>query len=416
MSSAAENRYSYGQPNLTPYRPPGWPDKIVVSKRAGTNADDIPLTDDDTLYVDYSVLNSGTASGSFYVDLYVDGTFRVRFGWFDLYANYYLWDEDYSLGSLTAGIHTVQVQIVATSETHESNRDDNTYTKMISVMPGSSPSVGSLRVTISPQEAIAAGAKWRRVGTPTWRNSDDTESGIAAGAHTVEFKAVAGWNTPDNVPVTIARNQTQTVSGWAYTQGGSLLLTSGPEEAISAGAAWRVDGGDWRMCSYVGYDYADLALGSHTVDFKAVQGWSTPGSRSFIIVNGQTTHVSGMYSRVLAPASGAVWEKKTKCSILWNSEAFRSSGKKTRVRIELWRDGLLVRRIVGATPNDGNHPWRVPNARTLPMGKGFSIRVFALNGSGDSQSNEFSIGPSDKAQDGPVRESDGVFSQEIEIP
>jgi hypothetical protein len=35
-------------PNLTPYKPSGWSDKIVVSTTTGTTIDSDPLGDDDT--------------------------------------------------------------------------------------------------------------------------------------------------------------------------------------------------------------------------------------------------------------------------------------------------------------------------------------------------------------------------------
>jgi len=72
---------------------------------------------------------------------------------------------------------------------------------------------GSLRITISPQGAIDAGAQWRRIGEQTWRNSDYTESGISIGTYVVEFRDVSDWLTPPNQTVVIARNQTTFFSG-----------------------------------------------------------------------------------------------------------------------------------------------------------------------------------------------------------
>ena len=72
---------------------------------------------------------------------------------------------------------------------------------------------GSLHVLIGPQEAIEAGAQWRRVGTSTWRNSGYTESGISVGSYTVEFKTVSDWNTPTNQSVTINNEQTTSTNG-----------------------------------------------------------------------------------------------------------------------------------------------------------------------------------------------------------
>jgi len=49
-------------PNLTPYTPAGWSDKIVVSKTTGTNTDSSPLLSTDTLYIDWAIINNGESS------------------------------------------------------------------------------------------------------------------------------------------------------------------------------------------------------------------------------------------------------------------------------------------------------------------------------------------------------------------
>ena len=72
---------------------------------------------------------------------------------------------------------------------------------------------GSLQVTISPQGAIDAGAKWRRVGTGTWQNSGCRRQGFRWVQYTVEFSDVSGWTKPANQPVTISNGQT-TTSRW----------------------------------------------------------------------------------------------------------------------------------------------------------------------------------------------------------
>jgi len=77
--------------------------------------------------------------------------------------------------------------------------------------------MGALRVTISPQGALHAGAKWRRLGTTTWHSSGVPETGIPAGAYTVEFSDVMGWIKPDNQEVTITSGQTASASG-TYVQ------------------------------------------------------------------------------------------------------------------------------------------------------------------------------------------------------
>lgn len=71
---------------------------------------------------------------------------------------------------------------------------------------------GSLRVTISPQAVLAAGAQWR-VDGGAWRNSGATVSGLSVGEHTVEFKSVRGWTKPANQTVSIEEDRTTTTGG-----------------------------------------------------------------------------------------------------------------------------------------------------------------------------------------------------------
>ena len=55
---------------------------------------------------------------------------------------------------------------------------------------------GGLRVWLEPDEAVAAGAAWRRKGASGWRESGDTEEGVPAGGLTVQFKSLEGWTAP----------------------------------------------------------------------------------------------------------------------------------------------------------------------------------------------------------------------------
>ena len=91
--------------------------------------------------------------------------------------------------------------------------------------------LGSLQVTVAPQGAINGGARWRRVGTTTWRDSGTTESGIAVGQHTVEFSDVTGWTKPVNQAVTINNAQTTSTTGTYVQQLGSLQVTISSAES-----------------------------------------------------------------------------------------------------------------------------------------------------------------------------------------
>jgi hypothetical protein len=122
------------QPNLTPYQPSGWSDKIVVSTVTSTSTDAGTLLPTDTLYVDWAVKNIGTTSaGSFTVGLYVDNVLKSQWGSGSVPANAYTYVTDYSLGSLSAGTHTIQIVADTGNTVAESNESDNTYTKTITI-------------------------------------------------------------------------------------------------------------------------------------------------------------------------------------------------------------------------------------------------------------------------------------------
>lgn len=63
------------KPDLTPYQPSGWSDKLIVSDVSGTNTDGT-LYANQVAYIDYSALNDGDADTGtgFYVELWDDTT------------------------------------------------------------------------------------------------------------------------------------------------------------------------------------------------------------------------------------------------------------------------------------------------------------------------------------------------------
>jgi M6 family metalloprotease-like protein len=151
-SNESDNQYTKtitvtatGQPNLTPYQPSGWSDKIVVSKVTGTNTDGTGLTTADTLYVDWAVSNSGTAATAarFYTQLYVDNVLQGNSWYSDppLNANFYASVLDYSIGTLSAGTHTLRIVTDSTGTIAESNESDNQYTKTITVTATGQPNL-----------------------------------------------------------------------------------------------------------------------------------------------------------------------------------------------------------------------------------------------------------------------------------
>lgn len=135
---------SQSLPNLTPYQVSGWSDKVVVSSTTGTSTDGGPLKTTDNLYVDWAVINNGSAAtaSTFYTKLYVDGVERAS--WYidpPMGVNSYAYVQDYSIGTLGAGTHTIRILTDATGAAAEGNESDNEYTKTITVASPGQPNL-----------------------------------------------------------------------------------------------------------------------------------------------------------------------------------------------------------------------------------------------------------------------------------
>lgn len=126
------------KPNLTPYQPSGWSDKIVVTNATGTHTDSNPLTTADSLYVDWAAINNGSVATStgFSAALYLDSNSAPKKIWNAsvLPSNNYASVSDYSLGPLSAGTHTIKIVADSGNAVSESDENDNEYTKTITVV------------------------------------------------------------------------------------------------------------------------------------------------------------------------------------------------------------------------------------------------------------------------------------------
>jgi hypothetical protein len=123
-------------PNLTPYQPSGWSAQIVVARAPGQLVDSPALAPTDTLYVSWAVANAGTAptQASFLTELYVDG--RLSQTWRTdppLNPNFYTHVNDFSIGFLPAGTHTLRIKTGSANAIAESNETDNEFTKSFAI-------------------------------------------------------------------------------------------------------------------------------------------------------------------------------------------------------------------------------------------------------------------------------------------
>ena len=125
-----------GLPNLVPYKPSGWSDKLVVSNAPGAHTD-TSLSSDDKLYVDWAVINkgSGDVTETFTVVLYVDGFKKKTWTRTDgLDAGKSVSVSDFALKPLAEGLHRIRIQVDGDKGVDEGSESDNQYVRVIKVM------------------------------------------------------------------------------------------------------------------------------------------------------------------------------------------------------------------------------------------------------------------------------------------
>jgi hypothetical protein len=153
---------------------------------------------------------------------------------------------------------------------------------------------GLLQVTITPQEAVDAGAQWRREGTTVWLNSGDIDSPVPAEPLTVEFKPVEGWTAPENLVVTVGTDEIGAFNATYVRHAGWLQVDIQPWQAVYAGGRWRLVGTtNW------GYPVpiigVNVPIGTYMVEFRDIAGWITPQPEEITITLNQLTDVQGIY-------------------------------------------------------------------------------------------------------------------------
>ena len=243
-------------PNLAPYRPAGWSDKIVVSNVTGTYTDASPLSPADNLYVAWAEINNGgtATSARFFTDLYVDG--MVVQTWYTdppLNPNDFAYVVDYPIGTLSAGTHTLRIVMDSTGAVAEGNEGDNQYTKKIVV--GST--AGLVFHAVTPCRLVDT----RYPGT-----YPISGSGMAA----TESRSFAVPSSSCGIPssaqayslnaTVIPRGSLSYLSMWPSGQAKPLVSTlNAPDGRIKANAAIVPAGTGGAISAYV-TDAADLIL------------------------------------------------------------------------------------------------------------------------------------------------------------
>ncbi len=218
-----------------------------------------------------------------------------------------LWTVDgsgsYTNGTTTnlamAGTHSLTFSAISgyTTPTTQSVTVTNGTTNVVTAVY-LNPTSGNLLVSLGPDAVNAAGARWQVDSNGIWL-ATSIATNLTPGSHTVSYSNVSGWTTPANHTVTIGTGVLARLTGtYVVAPTGALQVNLSPTGAVTAGAQWQVDGGTLQSSGSV---VAGLNAGSHTVAFKAVSGWLTPGGQTPTVTSGATNTISGTYVPITAP-------------------------------------------------------------------------------------------------------------------
>ena len=196
-------------------------------------------------------------------------------------------DGSYVIPKIPAGEHTLSFSKPGYQSTLE----------QVTIPPGQDVDAGSdtfliangvIKVIITPKKARQEGAQWQLDGGD-WYPSG-TMLPCAAGQHTITFKEIAGWGAPSPQIVTISPGNITSVQG-TYIQGAVKVIIE-PSAAITAGAQWQLNGGDWNNS---GATLKNLPTGDYTITFKDISGWVTPEPKTITISLSKSISFTAVY-------------------------------------------------------------------------------------------------------------------------
>ncbi|MCX7919694.1 MAG: lectin like domain-containing protein [bacterium] len=130
-------------PNLTPYKPSGWSDKVVVNSVFPSTMSTVTegaVYAGQPSYISWAVINNGTANIPpfirFYCYLYINSNFTT--GWYTdgLLQNYYVYATGYQYIFTNSGTNAIQITADVTGAVTESDESDNNYSRNVNVNPG----------------------------------------------------------------------------------------------------------------------------------------------------------------------------------------------------------------------------------------------------------------------------------------
>jgi C1A family cysteine protease len=210
----------------------------------------------------------------------------------------------------------------------------------------------------------------------------------AAGRHTLRYYSVdvnGNTETARSTAVNIDAEAPQlliTSPADGASTGISVLVAWQGEDAISGvgGYRLRLDSGAWiNVGLSTSYQITVAAGGSHTVTVEATDaaGNVRTATVTFNVTSAPTI-------LVLKPLAGT-YCIGSRTDITW--ETRNNAG--AYVKIEVFKNGVLVSRLTSRTANDGQYTWSI--ATTLAASSGYTIKVSSTSSAAWDESEQFTL-------------------------
>ncbi len=119
-------------------------------------------------------------------------------------------------------------------------------------------------------------------------NTAGSADGVGSAAR---FNGLRGIAVDRSGNLYVADTDNETIREGTPT--GSLMVTIGPQGAVSAGGQWQVDGGAWHNS---GDTVSGLSVGSHSVHFSTITGWNTPPDQVVTVSSGSSITTTATYT------------------------------------------------------------------------------------------------------------------------
>ena len=150
-------------------------------------------------------------------------------------------------------------------------------------------STGKVNFTVTglPTGVTVSPASWSwRLGDQRHTLTFSIGSNAPVGTHTIRIRGTGGGVTREVTYALVV-----------ITGVGSLRVVIEPAEARSAGAQWRLTSGPDTGWKNSGVTVSNLPVGTYTVTFKDIPGWTRPADVSVTITANQTATISRSYTR-----------------------------------------------------------------------------------------------------------------------